>query len=250
MTRVVGPRILSQLKEEENSTPMLSEKVYRSIIRLVGRGHLRAGTVLRIEELARVLNASPTPVREGLSRLEASGLVVHEPRRGFRVAPPLTAEQFEKLMDARELLEVGAAGLAARRGDPTFHSRLRQALAVQHAAVEAFDAASAEGMPDEDVAWAVIDADFAFHHVIFARTHNPFIGLMADALSGQSHRVRQSVVHGVSDSKEALAEHAAIVCAAESGSASDVESAMRMHLELVRARARCDLSTDEKETVL
>lgn len=228
---------------DDDSPSMLSEQVYRSIMRSVGRGELSRGAPLRIEELARRLNVSPTPVREGLTRLEATGLVVHEPRKGFRVAPPLTVEQFEKLMDAREVLEVGAAGLAAASGDADFAAALRQALAAQQAAVDAFGSAR-PGSADDDAAWAVIDADVAFHHVIFARTHNPFVGLMADALNGQSHRVRQSAEHGVSDSTEALTEHAAIVRAAESGDGQAVESAMRMHLRLVRARARRDLDAE------
>lgn len=246
-----GPRgvpTLAPLDEgDENSPRMLSEQVYRSIMRSVGRGELRRGMPLRIEELARLLNISPTPVREGLSRLEATGLVVHEPRKGFRVAPPLTSEHFDKLMDARELLEVGAAALAVDSGDVGFPPALRHALTVQQAAVDAFIAASEPGPPSDDLAWAVIDADLAFHHVIFARTHNPYVGLMADALNGQSHRVRQSAEHGVSDSQEALTEHAAIVRAAESGDRLAVESAMRMHLRLVRARANRELDTEGKD---
>lgn len=232
---------------DDDSPQMLSEQVYRSILRSVGRGQLKRGMPLRIEELARVLNVSPTPVREGLSRLEATGLVVHEPRRGFRVAPPLTAEQFDKLMDAREVLEVGAAGLAARSDEAGFAAALRQALVVQQAAVDDFIAASRTGPSSHDLAWAVIDADLAFHHVIFARTHNSFVGLMADALNGQSHRVRQSAEHGVSDSQEAVTEHAAIVRAAESGDQLAVESAMRMHLRLVRARAGREHNSDGED---
>lgn len=216
---------------------MLSEQVYRAITRLVERGELRQGAPLRIEDLARRLNVSPTPVREGLSRLSATGLVVHEPRRGFRVAPPLTSEQLHKLMDARELLEVGAARLAVDSDDAVFPAALRRASQVQQKAVDAFVAASRSGEPADDVTWAVIDADLAFHRVILAGTHNPFVVLMADALNGQAHRVRQSVEHGVSDSQEALAEHAAIVRAVESGDGEAVETAMRLHLRLVRTRA-------------
>jgi DNA-binding GntR family transcriptional regulator len=183
-------------------------------------------------------------VREGLSRLEATGLVVHVPRRGFRVAPPLTAEQFDRLMDAREILEVGAAGLAVAEGDPEFPTSLQAALAAQDAAVSAFDAASS----DLDSAWAVIDADIAFHHVIIDKTSNPFVPLMTESLNGQSHRVRQSAEHGVSDALEALTEHAAILRAAQSGDRAAVESAMRMHMRLVRIRGHRDITSDGKES--
>jgi DNA-binding GntR family transcriptional regulator len=220
------------------ATPaMLSEQVYRAITRLVERGELRQGASLRIEELARRLNVSPTPVREGLARLSATGLVVHEPRRGFRVAPPLTDAQLHNLMDARELLEVGAARLAVDARDTGFAASLRGAVQAQQDAVDAFVAAARSGRPGDPVTWAVIDADLAFHRVILSGTRNPFVVLMADALNGQAHRVRQSVEHGVSDAQEAVAEHHAIVDAVESGDRAAVEAAMRTHLRLVRTRA-------------
>lgn len=224
-------------------TYMLSERVYRSIIRLVMRGQLRRGAPLRIEELARTLNVSPTPVREGLTRLEPTGLVVHEPRKGFRVAPPLTAEQFERLMDARELLEVGAAGLALASGDPEFVRGLRAALGAQESAVNAYRHGTRTSAEEEyDAAWAVIESDLAFHGVIFDFTHNPFVRIMADSLHGQAHRVRQTADRGISDDLEAVTEHAAIVRAAESGDRAATESAMRLHLRLVRTRARKEIT--------
>lgn len=229
-----------------DATHMLSERVYRSILRLLRRGQLRGGAPLRIEELSRILNVSPTPVREGLARLAATGLVIHEPRKGFRVAEPLTGEQFELLMDARELLEVGAAGLALAIDDPAFVPALRQALRTQEAAVRTFhDPALAADV--EDAEWAVIDADLAFHHVLFEFTRNPFVSIMADSLNGQSHRLRQQADRGVEDALEAVSEHTAIVRAAESGDRAAIESAMRMHLRLVRARARHDIAARREE---
>jgi DNA-binding GntR family transcriptional regulator len=238
---------------DSDATHMLSERVYRSILRLVHRGQLKGGAPLRIEELSRILNVSPTPVREGLARLAATGLVIHEPRKGFRVAPPLTGDQFELLMDARELLEVGASGLALATGSPDFVPSLRKALQVQEAAAVAFSGpsggAAADPLADrEEAEWAVIDADLAFHHVLFEHTGNPFIGVMADSLNGQSHRLRQQADRGVSDALEAVAEHTAILRAAESGDRGAIESAMRMHLRLVRARARADRAASREET--
>jgi DNA-binding GntR family transcriptional regulator len=234
--------------QDSDATHMLSERVYRSILRLVHRGQLKGGAPLRIEELSRILNVSPTPVREGLARLAATGLVIHEPRKGFRVAPPLTSDQFELLMDARELLEVGASGLALATGSPDFAPALRKALQTQEAAAKAFHDPVNGNTDREEAEWAVIDADLAFHHVLFEFTGNPFIGVMADSLNGQSHRLRQQADRGVSDALEAVAEHTAILRAAESGDRGAIESAMRMHLRLVRARARHDLAASREET--
>jgi DNA-binding GntR family transcriptional regulator len=247
------PRASGMLQDAIGADPtdaihMLSERVYRSILRLVHRGQLKGGAPLRIDELSRILNVSPTPVREGLARLAATGLVIHEPRKGFRVAPPLTGNQFDLLMDARELLEVGAAGLALATGNPDFVPALREALVAQEAASRAFYDTPADAADFEEAEWAVLDADLAFHHVVFQFTNNPFMTLMADSLNGQSHRQRQQADRGVSDSLEALAEHTAIVRAAESGDRGAIESAMRMHLRLVRARARSDMAAPREDT--
>jgi DNA-binding GntR family transcriptional regulator len=221
-------------------TLMLSERVYRAILELVMRGQLRRGAPLRIEELSRLLQVSPTPVREGLARLEATGLVVHERRKGFRIAPPLTLDQLEHLMDARELLEVGAAGFASAAGGPKFVEALDAALARQRTAVMRFHA-SQDGLDlGRDAAWAVIESDLEFHRVILEHTDNPYVGLMAAAILGQFHRVRQNAEKGVSDDFEALNEHDTIVSAAHTGDVSLVQNAMRFHIGRVRARADLD----------
>ena len=50
-------------------------------------GRLAAGSRLHIRQLAERTGIGPTPLREGLSRLLARGLVVAVEQRGFRVAP-------------------------------------------------------------------------------------------------------------------------------------------------------------------
>lgn len=231
----------------EPPAPALSERVYSSILRGIALGDMQRGARLRIEALAEQLGVSPTPVREALSRLETTGLVVHPPNRGFRIAPRLTADQFDRLMDARELIEVGAIGLASAEQGTSFATALRTSLNTQETAVQQLQAVS-DHDADPDDAWAVIDADLEFHRVVLAHTNNPFVELMAHSLSGQSHRVRQSAEHGVSDVLEALAEHAAIARAVESGDRQAAESAMRMHMRLVRVRGHLDIESEQKGT--
>lgn len=231
------------MTRSESTEHTLSERVYRSILRQIARGEMQRGDRLRIEALAERLGVSPTPVREALSRLESTGLVVHPRNRGFHISPRLSAGQFDRLMDARELIEVGAIGLAASEGDPAFASSLHRALEEQEGAVQQFQTAATDDA-GTDAAWAVIDADLEFHRVILEGSQNHFVRLMADSLSGQSHRIRQSAEHGVSDALEALAEHAAIVRAAQAGDRVAVESAMRLHIRLVRARGHRDIETE------
>jgi DNA-binding GntR family transcriptional regulator len=64
--------------------------------------------------MAERLNASRTPVREALGRLEAEGLVYKQPSRGVTVSP-FSTEAFVELLNVRQLLESEAARLAAGR---------------------------------------------------------------------------------------------------------------------------------------
>jgi DNA-binding GntR family transcriptional regulator len=129
---------------------------------------------LRIGVLSKALAVSPTPVREALARLAAAGLIAHEARKGYRIAPPLTFEQLKELMDARRLIEVGAIGHACRNGGAAFRSDLAAALEAQSAAVEALNAANpADRAERVALEWRVLEADLRFHQVIFDRQFSP-----------------------------------------------------------------------------
>jgi len=102
-------------------------------------GTLRAGEALSVPELARRLNVSRSPVREAVLGLVAQGLAVEQPRRGVVVAT-IAADDLVAIHEVRELLEAGAAQLAARRIDEAGIDRLRRILAEQKRAVKEKDA--------------------------------------------------------------------------------------------------------------
>jgi DNA-binding GntR family transcriptional regulator len=227
---------------------VLSERVYRAILQMLARGSLRRGATLRIGVLSKALAVSPTPVREALARLAATGLIAHEARKGYRIAPPLTADQLKELMVARRLIEVGAVGHACRNGGEAFRLELAAALDAQSAAVDALlSAKPADHAARVALEWRVLEADLHFHQVIFNHTHNPFIRVMADALSAQLYRVRQSAEQGLYDSTPALAEHRIILNAVSAGDPTTAERAMKRHMDLVERRSAADLALAEAE---
>jgi DNA-binding GntR family transcriptional regulator len=226
---------------------VLSERVYRAVLQMLAQGSLRRGAALRIGVLSKALAVSPTPVREALARLAASGLIAHEARKGYRIAPPLNAEQLKQLMDARRLIEVGAIGHACRNGGDAFRSDLAAALEAQSAAVDALNAAKpADRAGRVALEWRVIEADLRFHQVIFNHS-NLFIRVMADALRAQLYRVRQSAEQGVDDSMPALAEHRMILSAVTTGDPATAERAMKQHIDLVESRSAADLALAEAD---
>ena len=71
----------------------LPDNVYELLVQELSWGDLAPGSPLSIDGLSRQLGVSPTPVREALARLEATGMVTREARRGYRVAPPMSDEE-------------------------------------------------------------------------------------------------------------------------------------------------------------
>jgi DNA-binding GntR family transcriptional regulator len=59
---------------------------YDVILRAIDLGEIPPGARLIESELAERFGCSRTPVREALRRLEAQGLILHEPYRGMSVA--------------------------------------------------------------------------------------------------------------------------------------------------------------------
>lgn len=77
-------------------------------------GALPPGSPLRLEELARSLGMSISPVREAVRQLEGLGLAVHVPHRGARVSE-LAIDDLHDAYEARLALEPLAVRRAAGR---------------------------------------------------------------------------------------------------------------------------------------
>ena len=75
-------------------------------------GELTAGTPLRLEDLARSLGMSISPIREAVRQLEALGLAEHVPHHGAKVMG-LDVEELRELFSIRLALETMAVKRAA-----------------------------------------------------------------------------------------------------------------------------------------
>ena len=224
----------------------LRDRVYDLVLDMLMGSAMEPGSRLAIDQIARDLHVSPTPVREALVQLERTGLVAREAHKGYRVAPPLEGEQLEALFDARIVLEGGATALAA--ADPArLVPALEEALAAHEETTRRIRA-SADGaeMPVALIReYFVVDWDF--HHRIFAATGNPFLLDMSEAISTRVHRMRQTMRTGVHDADDAVHEHRAIIDAVAEGPEA-AAAAMRAHIERVRERSRGDAADADAPT--
>ncbi|GHD52768.1 GntR family transcriptional regulator [Mycetocola manganoxydans] len=217
----------------------LRDRVYDLVLDMLVGQAVAPGTRLSIDAIARDLKVSPTPVREALVQLERTGLVTREPLKGYRVAPQITDGQLESLFDTRIVLEGGAASLAARHAD-SLVPRLEATLEEHRAVTEKVQEAARAGTLSVALLREYFTVDWNFHHLIFEGTDNPFLIDMSEVISTRVHRMRQTVLSGVTDAGDAVTEHTRIIDAFRTGDPEAAAAAMRDHIEKVRSRSRSD----------
>lgn len=101
----------------------VSERVYEALREEIISWRIPAGTALSEVDLAERLGVSRTPLRSALARLALEGLIdTSRGRTGF--VADVSATSVAELFELREVLEVQAARLAARRRDPRVFTRL------------------------------------------------------------------------------------------------------------------------------
>ncbi|MGC5077941.1 GntR family transcriptional regulator [Agrococcus sp. DT81.2] len=215
----------------------LRDRVYDLILAMLLEGDVEPGSRLSIDTLAKHLDVSPTPVREAMVQLERTGLVTREALKGYRVAPPLGPAQLTELFDARLMLEVEATRLAAPRAGEVLAELRRAHRLHQECADRVVEAMERGGEVPVRITQDYFDADSAFHRTIFAAAGNRYLIAMQEDLGAMTHRLRQAVLRGTSDVREAHLEHARVLDALEMGDPAAATAAMRAHIEGVRTRS-------------
>jgi DNA-binding GntR family transcriptional regulator len=99
---------VSNLSLEVAAAPTLPEVVYRALRQAILNGAFSPGQMLRQDDVAARLGVSRSPLREALPRLEAEGILVLHPRRGYSVAT-LDPQEIAEVFDLRGLLEAELA---------------------------------------------------------------------------------------------------------------------------------------------
>lgn len=205
----------------------LTDGVQEALLAMLVDGELPPGAPLRTETLARRLQVSATPVREALARLESTGMVRREARRGYRVAEVPSREELSQLIDVRLVLEPVNAERACARADATLIGNLEQTVEEQR---EASTGPQYENFKD------FLKADWSFHQLIAGNTGNPFLTQAFSSFNGYMQRYRVFNNHMISDAHESRTEHAAILDAFRSGAPAKAATAMRHHLTRLQTR--------------
>src|SRR5262249_6664003 len=96
----------------------LADIAYNALLEAIINQEFAPGSPVSIDNLARQLNMSNTPVREALMRANGEGLVAQKTNHGFVVADILTAPEMHQLFDVRHTIELHAlTGVVVSRAD-------------------------------------------------------------------------------------------------------------------------------------
>jgi DNA-binding GntR family transcriptional regulator len=182
-------------------------------------GELTPGAPLRLEDLARQLGMSISPIREAVRQLEALGLAEHVPHHGAKVMP-LDVEELRELFSIRLALE----GIAVQRAAALFDAG-REARARDH--LSAYDEARRRG----DIR-AAVRAHRAFHFALYEAAQSSWLLRLIRPAWDSCERYRPVLLAkgAVQDRHEALDEELLAACIAHD--AARAARALHDHLEL------------------
>ncbi|TGN50828.1 GntR family transcriptional regulator [Paracoccus liaowanqingii] len=186
-------------------------------------GRFAPGVRIDPDQVAADYGCSRTPVREALQALEASGLLIVQPKRGTFVAKlsvPQLMERFELMAE----MEAFCARLACRRADPADLGRIDTALA-------ACDDARAD--PDRYYA-----ENTAFHQAIYRAAHNDFLQGETLRLQAILQPYRRRQLQAPGRVARSLDEHRRIATAIRAGDAEEAARAMTDHVLVQGERFR------------
>jgi GntR family transcriptional repressor for pyruvate dehydrogenase complex len=229
-----------------------SEQVVAHIRKLIERGLVRPGDKLPAErDLAAQIGVSRPTVRVGLRALAAMGIVQSRHGSGTYIPdgpPALGSESLsllaalhgftrEEMYEARRILEVAAAGMAAERATPEQLATLADEVSNLFATLD---------RPE-----VFLVHDIKFHRAVAAASGNPIIAALVEMVSALYYDRRRQTARQASDRdlREAAELHRRIYQAIRSRNHDGARDAMNEHLTRASAYQALERSARHKSSV-
>ena len=228
---------------------LMTEQVVDQVRLMIQNGKLRPGDRIPPErELARQLGVSRASLRSGLRFLAAIGVLNSRHGSGTYIAdgPPsldgaplnmlaaLHGFTTEKMFEARRLVEVAVAGLAAEHASEEHLRIMSEEVAETYAALD---------NPQE-----YLIHDFGFHRAVGVASGNPILSSIMEMISEVLYQRRCKTVDRSRDLKESVEMHRKIYRAIRARNADAARAAMSEHLKLAeQALAAEEISQESSD---
>ena len=211
-------------------TPLQGQTTYDRLRDDIRSGVLPPGARLTETDIAARLSVSRTPVREAIRKLEADGLVDHQPRTGA-VVRQLDYPEIMELYEMRTVLEGTAARLAARAASPM--------------EIEELIAINAEMATEPGDGPRVAHLNRQFHTRLLHAARNRFLVKSMASIENTMLILGPSSMEREDRAEQAVTEHSAVLDALSARDGDRAETAMRAHMERVQLARLRMLRLDE-----
>jgi len=225
--------MLLRVKRIEKET--LVEKAYGAIRALFLKEQVNSGESLCIDDLARQLDVSITPIREALARLQSEGLIDLPPRKQ-PVVRGLSKDELRTLYEIRGLLEPYFMGMLATLATKCTDVRVE---------LESLLRSLHEGLRNDfptGMQLTTIKVDHRLGEILLAASGNFLLEKMLQLINNHILRLRLASAHSPAASRaanlnEVTREHCALIEAILAGDKERINRSIAEHLKRSYARS-------------
>jgi DNA-binding GntR family transcriptional regulator len=193
-----------------------SEDVYEHLRKAIVTGRARPNERLVEAELADRLEVSRTPIREGLKRLAAEGLVTS--RRHGWIVREHSSDEIREIYEVRAALEGYGARLAAERAS---EGQLAGIAALHQSHLTSISSRA-----------HLVNVNDRFHDAVIAAAHNQRLSNMIRTNRTYYFNYRIAELYSDGEAETALDGHQAIVTALLGRDPEQAEREMRSHIDV------------------
>lgn len=211
----------------------LPSMVYKKLRDAILNGVFSPGQMLRQDEVAAKLGVSRSPLREALPRLEADGIVVLHPRRGYAVAS-LEPKEITEVFDLRCLLETELAHRSIQKRTERDIARIYSIISEMAPLAETTN-------PEDTTRW--FDLNMQFHTALLTPADCPHHLKALDHSRNLIEAYIRTETYLTGDLRQAQEEHVLLGKAFVIGNADEFVELTRQHSKHTRDRLLSRLPT-------
>ncbi len=208
--------------KKPGGTAKRADQVYNYLRKAILSGEILSRTRLIEQDVAAMLDASRTPVREAISRLIQDQLVKPLSSGGVEVVD--TLQEYDEICSIREALEGVAARLAAK------HITEEELTRLEELANASTQSSFEDSQGRSEINWE-------FHDIIYKASRSNRLMVMIDNFRDFFLNKQILEMYTAEDTQIAVKQHFDLVQALRDRDGKRAEKLMRGHLEHFRERA-------------
>jgi len=211
---------------------LLNQKTYRILKRAIVRGDLAPNSKLALNEIAKSLGISNTPVREAINKLSSEGFVKIIPNKGI-IVKEVNIDDLQEILHIRAFLDGLIAKLAVKK---ILDKEIVNMMKIIN---------KMEYCVKEDDRLTYNDLDIKFHNFLLNITENNKLKEIYNNLIVHAHRFRIRTLKISGRMGKSLKEHKEIALKIKERNSDEANKASQEHVESILR----SIEEDEKKKV-